>query len=151
MEMQTLNSAFIQQAYHSSSVLCDVIRFRLDFPEPFSDIWRASLLESPGLQRWNWELQSIEEKVFGFFFRSLISVSATAGPDGFSGQRCALTNTSTICLKLPWEISWQHELAHRAGWADSFLLTFRRSWLSHHLPYKYICCLSGAQPWRNQD
>lgn len=55
------------------------------------------------------------------------------------------------CLKLPWEISLQHELDHKAGWADFFLLKFRRSWLSHHLPYKYIYCLSGAQPWGNQD
>lgn len=46
---------------------------------------------------------------------------------------------------VPWEISLQHEL--KAGWADSFLLKFRKSWLSHHLPYKvkYVWCLSEQE------
>lgn len=72
-EMQTSTSEFIQRAYHSSSVLCDVIGFRLDFPELFSDIWRASLLESPGLQCGSWEIRSIRERFWFFSGVSFLS------------------------------------------------------------------------------
>lgn len=72
-EMQTSTSEFIQRAYHSSSVLCDVIGFRLDFPELFSDIWRASLLESPGLQCGSWEIRSIKERFWFFSGVSFLS------------------------------------------------------------------------------